>query len=546
MGEDLAAKAHNERRLALLIMENRSGAALAGAVPHLRAAIEAWEKAGWSSRKAECLMDLGRLHAKRGHHGEAADAYIEASRIYESSKDLAQACDAAAGAGIALLEARQLDKARRYTKRAVDIASDLNDHIRIAHAQLDHARVLIARGEAQAAIQAATKALGIFTDYRQGTQRARCIEELAGAHALANEHDAAAERYQEAVEINLELGRAFEATETLSRWANMESERGNHERAIEILERCVSIARRSSKDALLAQSQRLLGMAHARRGSLDDAVDCYQSSLDLCRHVDDSEGVARTLYLMGSVHAQAGDDATALEEFDEALVQAERCGILKIKERILAAVAKLHRRAGDHDQALAVMHKWIDVLADLGDRLERLHVLGTIAQVHEERGAYEEAEAHLRRLISVCTQSCDEDERLYAHHALAVLLAKLGQHIEAISHFEEAAEGYVRRASERHEAESDLARLRYQWGNSLLHLNRPREAIEQFAASAAYYDSIGDQRARARGLVGIGNAHSLLEDMAEAKKLFDEAAQLCEEQGDMRATTIIRKATSGM
>ncbi len=52
-----------------------------------------------------------------------------------------------------------------------------------------------------------------------------------------------------------------------------------------------------------------------------------------------------------------------------------------------------------------------------------------------------------------------------------------------------------------------------------------------------------DEKLRPKVLVGIGNAKAMLGHSGEARTIFDEAADLCEKQGDVRATTIIRRAT---
>src|SRR5579862_6947389 len=82
--EAIATQAHEERRLGLLILENKTGAALATGVPHFPAA-DLWERAGSPTRRAECLLDLGKLHTKSGNHGDAAKVLTEALRVFEGS-----------------------------------------------------------------------------------------------------------------------------------------------------------------------------------------------------------------------------------------------------------------------------------------------------------------------------------------------------------------------------------------------------------------------------------------------------------------------------
>ena len=53
----------------------------------------------------------------------------------------------------------------------------------------------------------------------------------------------------------------------------------------------------------------------------------------------------------------------------------------------------------------------------------------------------------------------------------------------------------------------------------------------------------GDEPGLAKVLVDMGNAKALLGRTDEAKNAFEQAADACEKQGDVRATTIIRRAT---
>ena len=93
----LAAKAENERRLGLLILENKEGPELASAASHLRNASELFAKGGWADRQAECLLHLGRLQTKRNVAAEAAEAFTTALRQFTKSHDIPQAIQAATG-----------------------------------------------------------------------------------------------------------------------------------------------------------------------------------------------------------------------------------------------------------------------------------------------------------------------------------------------------------------------------------------------------------------------------------------------------------------
>ena len=545
----LEAKAQNERRLGLLIMENKGGAALAAGVTHLRNAIEAWEEANLPTRKAEVLLDLGRLNDKREHHSEAADVYVEALRIFESSDAKKEASDAACGAGKAFLHADDVKQAVKYLKRALETSEDINDHLRIAANHLDLAPALTANEEPELAIMHAEKAMQIFSDFKKGIMVAKCLEEIGAASFKHGDFEKAEQFYEDSAEKSLELARFVEASETLSRYAHSEAQRGNNTKALELLERCYNIHKKANDKEMMAQTLRLLGMIHLRQGSVDDTFECYEKALDFSNIIEDQASIARTQYLIGSAYVSFEQTDKALPALMAGLEAAELAENFKLQERILAAVAKIHRESGDHEKALESMHNWVAILKELGERQEQLRVLGTIAEIHNARGASNEAEAHLRRLISVCTQDSDKAELLYAQHGLAVLLAKRGEHMEAVPHFQIAIQGYT---EENHsprtpEEAKHLSKLHYQFGNSLLQVETMADkALEQFQRSVDLYAFFEDDQSKARVLVGLGNAHNQLGHAVEAKQFLDEAAKLCESQGDMRATMIIRRATDGL
>ena len=72
------------------------------------------------------------------------------------------------------------------------------------------------------------------------------------------------------------------------------------------------------------------------------------------------------------------------------------------------------------------------------------------------------------------------------------------------------------------------------------------KALEQFQRALDLYTYFEDDQSKARVLVGLGNANNLLGNSEDARSLLEEAAKLCESQGDMRATMIIRRATDGV
>jgi tetratricopeptide (TPR) repeat protein len=540
--EKLADLAREERRLGLLILENKTGAALAAGVPHFRAAIEAWEKAGWTSRRAEVLMDLGKLHAKAGHNNDAARIFEESMKTLALANEQRLAMEAATNAGQARLAMKQHDKSVPHFVYALKIAEELNDHVQIGICLLDLANGLVARriaADANEAIKHCERALKIFVSFRKGPLRAQTHECMANAYAVLTEYEKSASEFEASVTLSSELARSFDATETMANWADMERKRKNYPKAIELHNRCISIHKQTDNKALLAQALRRLGLVYVKQENYADAITHYQQSLDLCEAIKDEDGISRSLFLLGAAEANAQHGDAAMLYFERSLAVAKSSNNLPHQEQALSAIASVQRQLGQNEKALQSMQQWVQILAKLGERGDQLRVLGNIAELHQEMGAYNEAEAHLARLVNVCTHPEDQPQRYRALHGLGTVLAKRGAHEDAFKNLREALAGFSDQPTIR-------ARILHQMGISALNLVEKNSALEYLQESLSIYTELGDEKARARLLVDVGNAQVALGNKDEAKDLFEEAADMCENQGDLRATTIIRKATKGL
>lgn len=536
--KELEAKAQSERRLGLLILENKEGAALASGVPHFRTAADLWSRLNWPVRRAEVLMDLARLHGKAGDHEDSATAAEEALSIFQNLGD-ERAVEAASLAGTARMACNQAPRALTALERAAALADGLNDHLRIAAIQLALGRCLAACGRGDDAAVAAHKALRIFTSFKQHVQRALCHEALAEAHLARKDPAAMADAYGISAAILLdELARTTDGIALLMRWAERERDLNRLKESLLVLGRVQAIHQKAGNRGGVAQVLRRIGVVQGRNENERGAQESFREALAISEALSDHDGLSRTLLLLGLSRLKTNEHDAGLHDLQRSAEVAQACGNLDHEAEALAAQARELRRRGDHTAALAVMQHWIEVLKGLGDRDDILKVLGEMADIHAERGATDEAEAHLRRLIQVCNRLEDRDVRARARQQLGGIAARRGDHGESYLHHSQALEDFG------HDCDRGLAaRLLYQMGNACLHRHDPSTALGHFHEALRRIEGSPDDQTRAKILVGIGNGKAMLGLDAEAKTVFDEAAALCESQGDIKSTQIIRRAT---
>jgi tetratricopeptide (TPR) repeat protein len=536
-------QAQSERRLGLLILENKDGAALAAGIPHFAAAMEAWRQLGWPSRVAEVQLDLARLHAKAHHHAACATVATEAMHTFAGEGD-ERAIDAAVLAASALLVVGRPSEALAALRRGAEIADQRNDHLRLAVVKLELARAYLAAGDAALALTEVTAAHATFLAFRRQIEVARCAEVAADAHTVAGDPAAAAAAYERAIGIHQELGRPVEASEVLGRFADWHRDHGDLAQAEAVLERALTLQGQTGKSLLVAHTLCRLGSIHAKRGDAVRAVDRYQRSLELCRSLGDQDGTSRALYLLGATDIRAGQVDQGLARLQESLAVAEAANLPALREPVLAAIARVYRSRGEHDAALAVMQRWVAVLKSQGDRADALQVLGQIAEIYQDKGAWSEAEAHLQRLVAVTGGPADRDLHARCLRQLAVAEARRGAYSDARAHITEALAALVDAAPE------TRAALLAQVGHIALQQVAAGSgdqtattiaAEEHLRQAEAIWRTQGDESALARVLVDLGNARHLLGQDAAAEAAFAEAAALCEKRGDVRATQRIRR-----
>ena len=536
-------QAQSERRLGLLIFENKDGAALAAGIPHFTTAIAAWRQLAWPSRVAEVQLDLARLHAKAQHHAACAAVASEAMHTFAGEGD-ERAIDAAVLAASALLVVSRPTEALAALRRGAEIADQRNDHLRMAVVQLELARAQLAVGDAGEALSEVAKARATFLAFRKQIDVARCAEVAADAQTVAGDTAAAAAAYETAIGIHQELGRPVEASEVLGRFADWHRDHGDLAQAEAVLERALTLQTQTGKTLLVAHTLCRLGSLHAKRGDAVRAIDRYQRSLELCRSLGDHDGISRALYLLGASDIRAGQVDQGLARLQESLAVAEAANLPALREPVLAAIARVHRSRGEHDAALAVMQRWVAVLKAQGDRTDALQVLGQIAEIYQDKGAWTEAEAHLQRLVAVTGGPADRDLHARCLRQLAVAEVRRGAFPDARAHLAEALAALVDAVPETRAAL--LAQLGHVALQQVAAGSGDQTAIiivaeEHLRQAETIWREQGDESALARVLVDLGNARHLLGQDAAAEAAFAEAAELCEKRGDLRATQRIRR-----
>ena len=535
---DIEDRANDARRLGLMIVESRAGQALAAAIPHFREAADLFGHEQRAVRRAECLIDLGRVQVRLGHPMDGAQVFAEALALVEDEGDLTQAIIAASEGGLALLAHRDHDPALSMLRRAEALADKANDHLQLAQVRHDLALCHIARGDAALASQAAQAALTTFTSFRKALQSAACQERLAEAAALAGDAGETAKHYAAAAAHMVELARHADADSVFARWADYERDRGAFDEAIRLDRERIASHEATGNRGLQSHALLHLGLVLAKRQDHGESLATFRRALTLCGSANDRAGEAQANYHIGASLVRNGDAVEGLRRLQMAAELASEGGDQRTEEEALAAVVRQCRASKDNAAAMIYLRRWAEALRRRGDRVQEIHALGELAEVGRQTGDLAHAEQALRDLIAACGDPAHRSQLIDAHHHLGVLMVKRGDLVGGLDHLRCALTLL-----------SDLpawalrAQLLYRIGNIELRQNHAPAALTHLQQALA---ANPDEKLRPRILVDLGNAQALLGQEDIALELFEQAAKVAEKQGDMRATMIIRRGAGGL
>jgi predicted ATPase/DNA-binding SARP family transcriptional activator len=188
----------------------------------------------------------------------------------------------------------------------------------------------------------------LAAEYRPSRDLAVVAAELARLHFFLGEHDAAANRAQQAGELAEQLGLSEILSEALNTKSGLVETEGRHEEALELLERALAAAREDDTPKPLLRT--LINLSHLMHAAdkLIEARALDQEGLDLSRKLANHAGEQRCLGHLLEGHVLLG-------EWDAALATAEEIeqGSLpgRLGDSLTGGLPWLHVQRGDIEGA---------------------------------------------------------------------------------------------------------------------------------------------------------------------------------------------------
>ncbi|MEQ1892513.1 MAG: tetratricopeptide repeat protein [Planctomycetota bacterium] len=302
---------------------------------------------------------------------------------------------------------------------------------------------------------------------------------------------------------------------------------GDYPGALEEARRAESLARKLSRDELLAAAFQQTGWVELRMADFKAAQAHAEQARELLAPHGNSDALVRTLTLLGAIRQSGDDPEGALERYLEALAMGQEMGDELAVARSQNNVGLVYWDLLRYEEALASLHEALAVHERLGPRSNLANTLNNVGLILIELERPAEAVPYLERALvldeqagHLYGQAKDLSNLGGAHEQLLDSAKALACHERALALREEIGdkEGIVR-------TRGALARMRLARGEAPLALPMVEAAIALAAEIDARRDHAELHETLAEVRAALGDDAGALEAYRRFHELETELAE---------------------
>ena len=291
--------------------------------------------------------------------------------------------------------------------------------------------------------------------------------------------------------------------------AQIAFDRGDHPRAIELLEQTVGIP--VNEPGLTSQITDTLGRAYAMMGRLDAAIRVFEKALETATQNGDAVEVVRFSVLLANALIDYGDYPRAAGLLQDALAQTAESADPVVRARLWWSQSRLHEAQGDPQTAARYARRALETLEATEHTVYAARAHHLLAHIELDRDRPQEALDLLERGYPLIEQSGN-------------------RYLQSVFRLEQA------RALAQLERREEAAALAMEASSLLLEVS-PGDAARAYLLIGEVFEQLGE-RARARELyelaiekTPVDNHHrreaaARLASLLEADGLKDEALEV--------------------
>ncbi len=255
-----------------------------------------------------------------------------------------------------------------------------------------------------------------------------------------------------------------EQVEQLLQQALQQTQQGQHQQAIETLQRFLTIARQLQIKELEAVALLRIGYNYDAIGQPQPALDAYVQALMIFREIKNRQGEAATLNNIGMVYDDIGQPSEALKYYQQALSIHREMQDRGGEARTLNNIGGVYDAIGQPMEALKYYQQALPILREVQDRSGEATTLNNIGGVYHVISQPSEALKYYQQALPIRREVQDRQGEATTLSNMAAAYRDTNNPKEAINHLEKSLTITL-----------DIRKgLQRDFRKSFIHDNRPR------------------------------------------------------------------------
>jgi CHAT domain-containing protein/Tfp pilus assembly protein PilF len=295
-------------------------------------------------------------------------------------------------------------------------------------------------------------------------QRAQAVQSLAEGGQLVSARGAASAgasipKFEAALRLWQELKEDYWIGYTANLLAKSYFGSGQPQKAVEILQTALELARKTNDKQALVTANSNLGSLYSLLGRHTEALKFYSEALRLSEGSEDEGERAELLTLTGMEYMELGSTQAAIEHFQRALPIRKRFKDFSVASRIQASLGLLYARGGEMDKALSNLNEALELARLIDNRNLEASVLNDIADCYSQIGEFQQALEYGWQSLGIFLRTDNRRGQAKVYANLGEYYLALGELQEAQTHFQRAVEIFKSVSDDRGTADAlrDLA-----------------------------------------------------------------------------------------
>ncbi len=314
---------------------------------------------------------------------------------------------------------------------------------------------------------------------------------------------------------------AAEEVDKLNSQAHDLIERGNLDRAGEILQITESKAQSMNYTEGIAQARAYQGMLYLHRGYYNKAIELLR---EIFIKYEDTDAGLTIGNLLGNAYQYNGNSKEALRIYHELLERAKREEDLKFEAALEQNVAAVYDLLGDYSSALKHYFNSLEIADSRADTSVKIVAYSNIGTLYHVLENYDNAERYLLESLELSRITNSPSDISRALNNLGILKRSLGKYDEAVDHYNESLQ-----IAEKLGNITSPIRILFNMGNIYLDLEEYEKAEEAFQESMIQSREINLIQGEYYNNIGLGDVRKAFGEYDDAIVHFREALKIAKE-----------------